>query len=153
MKVEPLVNVNHSSDRASQLSLHFEMSGIDKFRVPYQPNNDFSCPSTVCEFVGTDPQHLFRHLRKNHKKEKIQIKCIHSVNCFHTEDFVSFANLNYHLNTYHAIFFQLGKCSDEPLLSEQATENLVIDDIAPTQDVMDTLTVTQSGLVLLLKNV
>jgi hypothetical protein len=103
----------------------------------------------VCEFVGTDPQHLFGHLRKSHKKDKFKMKCLHSVNCFHTEDFLSFGNLNYHLNTYHANFFKMGKCLDEPLLSEQqqATENLAMDDVVSTQDVLDTLSVTQSGLV------
>ena len=90
------------------------MEDSEKFRVRYQPSDDFSCPVLACEFIGANPQKLFGHLRKWHQKDKFKIKCLHSVNCFHDKYFVTVSNLSYHIQKYHAQFFKVGERSEEP---------------------------------------
>ncbi len=90
---------------------------INKFKIVFDPGEDFTCPILYCTFVGSKPQNLHAHFRSVHSNDKsFESMCLFSRNCFHSEKFKTYSALDSHIRKFHKSFFDKEEPNAIPLV-------------------------------------
>ncbi len=80
---------------------------IEKYKVVFEPGEDFGCKISNCTYVGRNSKALLAHLQSVHSKDKaFESECLFSINCFHSTKFRTYSALYAHIRKFHESFFE-----------------------------------------------